>query len=220
MLFKPKNLHYPFFILNFGFLYIWLFMIIRMFLLFGLLSQFVCLKAQQKDSLRVSENLEEQHSPHKASIMSLVLPGLGQVYNKKYWKVPIIYAGMGASLYYAFEERSLFREFKEAYLKRVDDDPQTEDLKYANYTNQNMLSLIDYHRRSRDIFFILTGVVYALNIVDAAVDAHLFYFDVSDDLSASIRPQLLPDPTGMGFTPALKLNLKLGKLPLSTYSYH
>src|SRR5690606_24643381 len=96
----------------------------RLLLFFFFLSFFAkVVYPQANDSLRVSENLEELHSPHKASMMSLILPGLGQVYNRKYWKVPIIYAGMGASLYFAFEERTLFREFKDAYIKRVDDDP-------------------------------------------------------------------------------------------------
>lgn len=152
--------------------------------------------------------------------MSLVLPGLGQVYNKKYWKVPIIYAGLAGSLYFAFQEKEQFSNFKEAYIKRIDNDPNTVDTKYKNYSNENMLSLIDFHRRNRDLLFVASGIVYALNVVDAAVDAHLYYFDLSDDLSASIRPNMEFDIFAQSFAPGLKINLKIGNNPLKKPYHH
>ena len=118
------------------------------------------------------------------------------------------------------EERKKFREFKEAYIQRVDNDPSTVDDKYANYSDQNMLSLIDYHRRSRDLFFIFSGIIYALNIVDATVDAHLYYFDVSDDISASIQANIEVDNISMAFSPGIKLKFEFGKTPLSYYKHH
>lgn len=175
--------------------------------------------AQTTDTIPVDPELQQTHSPHKATIMSLVLPGLGQVYNKKYWKVPIIYAGLAGTLYFAFEEKKQFSSLKEAYIKRIDDDPGTIDNKYRNYSDENMLELIDFHRRNRDLLFIASGIVYALNIVDAAVDAHLFYFDLSDDLTASIRPNVQFDNQSLGFVPGLKLKFQIGS-PLSMSYYH
>lgn len=189
-------------------------------LIFLFLILFPSLRAQERDTVQLNENVEELHSPHKATIKSVILPGLGQIYNKKYWKVPIIYAGIGATMYMAFEERKKFREFKEAYVLRVDDDPTTVDNKYANYSDQNMLSLIDYHRRSRDLFFIFSGIIYALNVVDATVDAHLYYFDVSEDISASIFPNIEVDNFNMAFSPGLKLKFEFGKNPLSYHRHH
>lgn len=167
--------------------------------------------AQNRDTIPLDPLLQESHSPRKATFMSLALPGLGQVYNKKYWKVPIIYAGLAGTIYYAIQEKKQFTELKKAYIKRVDEDPSTVDTKYKNYSDENMLSLIDFHRRNRDLLFVASGIVYALNVVDAAVDAHLYYFDLSEDISASIRPTVQFDPIGYAFAPGLKLNFRFGK---------
>ncbi len=173
----------------------------------GLFASTLSLKAQS-DTSAVDPNFVA-HSPKKASLLSVVLPGAGQVYNKKYWKVPIVYGAIGASLYFAFDQRRQFEEFKEAYLFRVDDDPLTTDDKYEGvYTDQNLLTLIENHRRNRDLMFVLAGFSYMLNIVDAAVDAHLYYFDVSDDLQASFRPKVLYDPYNRNYTTGIQLNIK------------
>lgn len=176
--------------------------------------------AQDRDTIPLDPNLFERHSPKKATFLSLALPGLGQIYNKKYWKVPIIYAGLAGTIYFAIQEKNQFKELKEAYIKRVDNDPNTVDTKYRNYSDQNMLSKIDFHRRNRDLLFIASGIVYALNVVDAAVDAHLYYFDLSDNLSASIRPDVSFDPIGLAFAPGLKLNLRIGEKPVKNLYNH
>lgn len=163
------------------------------------------------DTIIVADNFS--HSPAKATIMSAAIPGLGQAYNKKYWKIPLVYAAIGVPLYFALDQKDRFEEFKKAYLYRVDDDPTTVDTKYSNvYTEDNLLNLIDFHRRNRDLFFVLTGVAYVLNIVDAAVDAHLYYFEVSDDLSASLKPNVqFIAPRRLEPIPSVTLTLKFGK---------
>lgn len=176
------------------------------------------LYAQESDTLVLQEN-EYKHSPRKATIMSLVVPGLGQAYNKKYWKIPLVYAAIGVPLYVAMDQQSMFNEFKSAYLKRVDGDPNTIDSKYDGvYTDANLENLIDFHRKNRDLFYVLTGVAYILNVVDAAVDAHLYHFEVSDDLSAVFKPDfqyLAPQQT---FVPSLTLSLKFGaKKPVKNF---
>ncbi len=124
-----------------------------------------------------------EHSPRKATIYSTVLPGLGQAYNKKYWKIPIVYAGLGALGYSFVFNNDKYKTFRSAYIARLDGDPLTGD-NYENiYTAENLKVLRDYYRRNRDLSVVGFAAVYVLNIIDAHVDAHLFYFDLSDDIS-------------------------------------
>lgn len=132
------------------------------------------------------------HNPKKATIMSAALPGLGQVYNGKWWKLPIIYGGMAGLTYMAVTNHTSMVRFKSAYLLRLDDDPDTVDEFYGVYSDANLRELKSTHQRSRDLSFILMGVLYLLNIVDANVDGHLKDFDVSEDLSLHIRPTMQP----------------------------
>ena len=130
------------------------------------------------------------HSPKKATIMSAILPGLGQVYNKKYWKIPVIYAGFVGLGYFIGINHFEYVKYRDAYIKRVDGDsttidplPDTQRLSTADLLAEN-----DYYRKKRDMLIIGAVGLYVLNIIDATVDAHLFTFDVSDDLSFNIRP--------------------------------
>ena len=164
------------------------------------------------DTVGLALDTFPKHSPKTATWLSVAVPGLGQAYNKKYWKIPVVYAAIGVPLYFALDQQSKFNDFKDAYLFRVDDNPNTEDDKYIGvYSDDQLLSLIDIHRRNRDLLFLLTGVAYALNILDAAVDAHLYYFEVSDDLSASLKPSFQFAPNTMFLVPSLTLSLKFGK---------
>jgi hypothetical protein len=170
------------------------------------------LYAQSSDTVIVSSPPE--HSPKKATLMSAVLPGLGQAYNKKYWKIPLVYAALGTAYYFVDKNIDEFKDFKSAYVKRIDDDPATMDTKYDNvYTDQQLLRLIDDRRRNRDLSYVALGVAYILNIVDAAVDAHLYYFNVSDDLSMRVAPAALPYAQNH-FAPGLQLSLNIGKRPI------
>lgn len=187
--------------------------LVLLFTIFSLLAF-----SQQADTTIVKDTL--RHSPTKATFMSLAVPGLGQAYNKKYWKIPLVYALIGTPLYFALEQRKQFNEFKEVYLARVDEDPTTIDTKYQDvYTDENLLGLIDYHRGNRDLLFVLTGIAYMLNVVDAAVDAHLFYFEVSDDLSAELRPNLQYAQFQRNLIPSMTLSLKFGKNNQRNNSY-
>ena len=185
-------------------------------LLAAIFSLFVLNMKAQNDTTYIDS--VPKHSPTKATLLSLALPGAGQAYNKKYWKIPIVYAAIGSAFYFARDQEKSFNEFKDAYIARVDDDPNTNDEKYQSvYSNENLLSLIDFHRKNRDLLYVLTGVAYMLNVVDAAVDAHLYYFDVSDDLSANIRPNFQFEPMQNRLVPSFTLSLKIGKKPQPTY---
>jgi len=132
-------------------------------------------------------------SPKTASILSAVLPGAGQIYNNKYWKAPIVWGGLGVSVYYIIYNTRKYNQFKDAYIARIDGDSLTVDTRFTA-SDAQIKSDLDYYRRLRDISYIVTAAIYTLNIIDAAVDAHLKYFDISDDISARIRPTLLLNP--------------------------
>jgi len=135
------------------------------------------------------------HSPKKAGYMSAILPGLGQAYNKKYWKVPIIYAGFGTLTYFIIDNNKSYQKFLEAYTMRIDDDPTNDDI-LPGYTTENLRVIKNHYWKNRDLMIVLTAALYALNILDAVVDAHFFTYDISDDLSFNISPVV--EPT-MGF---------------------
>jgi hypothetical protein len=133
--------------------------------------------------------MEKQHSPTKATIMSALLPGLGQVYNKKYWKVPVIYAGFGILTYFIVTNAQEYNMYKTAYTEKVDSNYNGKypDL-VSRYSETDLLSGREYYRRNLEISCLLTGLLYILNIVDAVVDAHLYTFNISRDLSLKIEP--------------------------------
>ncbi len=122
-------------------------------------------------------------------IFSAMIPGLGQAYNKKYWKIPIVYAAMGSTVYMFDYNNKLYKDYKKAYVYKTDTFSSTIDL-YPFYTEGQLRELSSYYRRYRDLSIILTGLFYTLNIVDAYVDAQLVNFDMSDDLSISVFPNL------------------------------
>ncbi|WP_206611038.1 DUF5683 domain-containing protein [Mariniphaga sediminis] len=153
------------------------------------------------------EEEEKVHSPRKATIYSAILPGLGQAYNKKYWKIPIIYIGFGAIGYFIDWNNENYQLFRTGYRHLTDDDPETQDylkieaVRRNNYdlnnpTQFNNLKTAlskqqDYYRRNRDLLFISIVGFYGLNIIDASVDAHLFDFDIGDDLTMNWQPSML-----------------------------
>lgn len=151
--------------------------------------------------VEVDATAKEIHSPKKATIYSTILPGLGQAYNKKYWKIPIIYAGFGAIGYYIHWNNDNYSVLKLAYNDLTDDNPDTdsylpfvpdwidlEDDTDYNTFKTGLSKQQDYYRRNRDLLIISIVGFYGLNIIDANVDAHFFDFDISEDLSFNWQP--------------------------------
>jgi hypothetical protein len=159
-----------------------------------------------QDSAPVVLSWRERHSPRKASILSAALPGAGQVYNRKYWKVPIVYAGLGASLWFIRENQTQYRRYRDAYLALVDGDPNTVDEFEGRFSPEQVRDVLDTYQRWRDLSYIALGAVYVLQIVDASVDAHFVRFNVSPDLSGSLGPS--PTLLALG-TPGLSLRLSI-----------
>lgn len=144
----------------------------------------------ESDTIVLDSTKIKIHSPTKATLMSMVVPGLGQIYNRKYWKLPIIYGGIGTSLYFAFSNQKEYKRFKDAYIIRIDNDTNTFDEFDGILTPDNIRSNMEVYRRNRDFSYLIAGLIYILNIVDATVDAHLFTFPVNDNLTFYFQPNI------------------------------
>ena len=134
--------------------------------------------------------------PKKAALYSAILPGAGQVYTKKYWKVPVIYGGLITSAYYINESNDLYQLYKSTYLNRLDGDFNDN----LNYSDSDLRTLTEHYRRNREVSALLFTLTYILNIVDASVNAHLFDYDVSEDLSLHIQPVYFSKENASGFS--------------------
>ena len=131
----------------------------------------------------------DMHKPHKATFFSSLVPGLGQFYNEKYWKIPIIYGGFTGLIYFANYNNFVYKKYRQEYKWATDDDPNT----VSTYPASNTLRLKDSWRRYRDMCIIGIGALYLLQIIDANVDAHFFDFTIDKDLSIRGEPMILPD---------------------------
>ncbi len=143
-------------------------------------------KVKKTDSVKVSK-----HNPTTAMLYSII-PGGGQIYNRKYWKIPIIYAALGTTGYFTYHYASQMKTLKTEFINRRDGHTELLNPQFANQTDANILASKQTAQRNMEIFIAASAVIYALNIIDAMVDAHLFYFDVSDDLSLQWSPSMVP----------------------------
>lgn len=145
--------------------------------------------------------------PQKATWLAVVFPGAGQIYNRKYWKLPIVYGGFIGCLYAYNWNGQMYSDYRQAYLDIMDTDPNTnsyEDFFRPGYdfeSNKEYLKEVfkkrkDRYRRWRDLSVFAFAAVYALSVIDAYVDAQLSSFDISDDINLSVNPQLIPSSTG------------------------
>lgn len=150
---------------------------------------------------------KRRHSPLYAALFSAALPGLGQAYNKKYWKIPIVYAGLGGLGYACYYTASNFVGYRNAYRAQVATVPDN----FASYKGVSdeatLKSYRDYFKKNLDISAICTGVFYLLNIVDATVDAHLFEWNMKDDIHLTWQPVMITNPNYASTAPGVRLNL-------------
>jgi hypothetical protein len=137
--------------------------------------------AQQDSTKKAPKN----NGPRKAAILSACLPGLGQGYNKKYWKIPVIYGAFAVPVYFITYTNKQFKDYRDAYIDRTDGDPNTVDI-FPEYSDDQLKENVDFYRRYRDMNIFFCGLVYALNILDANVDAHLKTFDVKNNISFKV----------------------------------
>jgi len=130
---------------------------------------------------------DEVHSPKKAVVYSAILPGWGQAYNRKYWKMPIVYVGFGAVGYFIKTNHDQYKLFKNDYLLLLD-DPGAETS--SGLSQQQIRTRIDIFRRNRDLSIIGLFAWYGLGLVDASVDGHFFNYDIDDDLTLKLEPRV------------------------------
>jgi len=129
-----------------------------------------------------------RYDPRKALLYAAVLPGLGQVYNKKYWKLPLIYGGFYGLIYSVSFYQDRYTYYKTELFDVLNGTATTQ--KYGGYVfpEQQLRTIVDRYRRERDYWLIFAGLLYILQIVDAHVDAHLKEFDLNPNLHVSIEP--------------------------------
>lgn len=153
---------------------------------------------KEEKTTKKRSRADKPHSPTKATIMSACLPGLGQIYNGKWWKVPIVYAGLGGLGYLVYTNNYEYRSYLHAYEFKTGDLPEgatlnAHETELANkYAANQLQTYKESYRRDFEFYTILTIAWYGLNILDACVDGHLYTYDISDDLSLSIDPYLKP----------------------------
>lgn len=167
---------------------------------------------------------KKPHSPHRATIMAMILPGSGQVYNGQWWKLPILYGGVGATVYGLSWNMKYYKKYRTAfvdytdYLNQLEEDPDTpypsgaswDKLMLPGKTAENFSSAMrkrlqeqlktkkDYYKRNRDLLYIVSGAIYALQIIDATVFAHFYDFEINEDLSLNLRPSTGFSPVSGG----------------------
>lgn len=155
------------------------------------------------------------YNPKVAAVRSAILPGLGQIYNKKYWKLPIVYGALGFTGYIFFDNIKTYKEYKFAYSARIKAQPPTLDstdyhtLKdiYKVLSPGSIRTARDDFRRYVDYSALIFVLLWGLNVVDAAVDAHLKAFDVSPDLSLHLKAGY----SDLAKTNGVSVVLKIGK---------
>ncbi|MFN4764268.1 DUF5683 domain-containing protein [Gillisia sp. Q332] len=170
-------------------------------LFFLLLTNFTV--AQEEDTLVVASaadvivKKDQDYKPYnalapaKAAFYSAILPGLGQAYNGKYWKIPIAYAGLGVGIYFVIDNDKQLDRYRSAYKRRL---AGFNDDEFSNpnpggpprVSTDGLIRAQKFYRRNKELALLVTAGIYALNIIDANVDAHLQQFNVSEDLS--LRP--------------------------------
>lgn len=209
----------------------------KLLLLLVVLWRFTAVSAVDvfRDTTRVQEQLTDTldveaaranvtpHSPHRATIYAMVLPGLGQVYNRQWWKLPILYGGVGATVYgISWNSRNL-KKYKSAYIdysRYLEDKSKNPELPYPenpswekvylggnveNFTSQQQMNFQTQlknrktnFKRNRDLLYIVMGGIYAIQIIDACVFAHFYDFEINEDLSLNVQPESFYTPAAGG----------------------
>jgi hypothetical protein len=165
--------------------------------------------AQEGAVKDTTATVKKPHSPTRAAIYSAILPGLGQGYNRKYWKIPIVYAGFGVITYFIINNTSQYRDYKEAYTYVASGDSSyTDNELVGKYDEQQLLDGKNYYRRNMELSYIIGALWYILNIIDASVDAHFFDYDVSEDLSIRVDPMMHVRPEDLRPVTGVRLTLK------------
>ena len=160
-----------------------------LFFLIGTVSLFAQVKKDTVLVVKDTSKLQEIDplTPAKAAFYSAILPGLGQAYNKKYWKIPLVYGAIGTSLYFYIDNNNKYRDYRNAYKRRLE-GYNDDDYKFLD--ESRLIAGQKFYQRNRDLSALFVVGFYVLNIIDANVDAALIQFNVNERLS--LRPEIYP----------------------------
>ena len=166
------------------------------------------------DSIVAASKPIDALSPAKAAFYSAILPGLGQAYNKKYWKIPIVYGAIGTGIYFYIDNNKQYNRYRDAYKRRLagfEDDEfyfnsQGTKLTTPRVSTDRLEDAQELYRSNKEISLLVTIGLYALNIIDANVDAHLLQYNVDENLTLSPHYELSPQDATSNL--GLTLNFK------------
>ena len=173
------------------------------------------IKLSKKDSA-----ILHRHTPRGAAIRSAIIPGWGQIYNNKWWKLPLVYAAVGIPIGFYVDNKKFYDKTKYAITVAANN---TTNLDSLNKVDSRLRPLVDAGdvqsllntrnevRKDMDYSILFTLFFWGLQVVDATVDAHLRYFDISNDLSFRVRPAYFPDSKAIGISMAFNLHKKESK---------
>ncbi len=167
----------------------------------------VCQKTSGND--RINDDSTRTVYARKATLLSAIIPGAGQIYNRKYWKAPLIYGGAAAFIYFVNLNNTYYQKYRDLYEQKVDG---TADPIWDQVNKESIRREREYWRRNRDLNYIGLGVLYFLQVIDANVDAHLYEYDISDDLTFRYEPilhQPVRNPVSLKTSNTLGLKLSL-----------
>ena len=167
----------------------------------------VTVKNVKSDNILITNNDYNPLSPSKAAFYSAIFPGMGQIYNKKYWKAPIDWAALGTSTYFYLDNNSEYKRYRRAFRQREAglQDEFTLDSGEELISRNGLISAQRTLRNNRDLSLLSTVLIYVLQIVEASVNAHLLQFDTDKNLS--VKPTMIPDPIRIE-APTVGLRLK------------
>ncbi len=144
-----------------------------------------------------------QPNPKRAGLYSAILPGLGQFYNRQYWKIPVIYAGLGIAGYFFVDNYNNYQDYRKAYIGRIN-NPYPTDKYVGLYTTDQLQQLQNDYNKYMDMTVLFTALGYTLQVVEAMTGAHLKNFDVSRDISMHLQPTASPRAVGLGLVFVMK----------------
>lgn len=213
---------------------------LRILIIITLVFAVFCVNAQERDSVLLKQDtitpvltpmapkppvaktaarLELEKMPRRAAIRSAIIPGWGQMTNRRWWKVPLVYGGfVGLALVYDFNQTNYKTFLTEAQNREFNEQnptaPRPVNPAYRTLSNTGIISIKDSYRRDRDLTILGGLAFYAVTIIDAYVDAKFFRFDIDDELALKVQPSLQQVPSGYAFAsaaPSVKVSLSLSK---------
>jgi Family of unknown function (DUF5683) len=176
--------------------------------------------AKKRESFYARHFTKNYPNPRTAALLSFILPGAGQAYNKKWWKIPIVYGALGGMTWLALKNDKQYKALKSNYKWVVDGDDSTNPTEepYIFMSEAQLKSYRDIYRGYTEKSYLFLGITYLLAATDAFVDAHLKTFDVSDDLSLRVVPAIQSAPGAFGASFGVGLRLGIGKPSSSAFS--